>query len=251
MGLWPESCPVVAEYKEIKKMTATVNATIPHAKKTTLKNLTDIVKEEAAKLSKDALASVDPDMFREGIAKLLTSSAGSESNDQPKPIQGTIAILAPLDLGETVIGETDGTATIAQAADVFTGYLDSDFKNWKTDKPSSPTAAQALSVYEMRKDATFKQMYDSLGADRDALCLTQAQIIEFCKKHRDKLRQDGYATFFLFKIDRPEGKGPEYFVACVDVDERGLGAVVYRFDGPGVWGAGGRRRVVLPQLQGA
>jgi hypothetical protein len=83
-------------------------------------------------------------------------------------------------------------------------------------------------------------MFRSLG-DLDALCMEQGEIVDFVKKHRDKLHPNGWATFFLFKVNG------EYFVAGVRVDGRRLGAIVHRFDYSDVWGAAYRRRVVVPQ----
>ena len=94
----------------------------------------------------------------------------------------------------------------------------------------------------MAKDATFAQMFGSLKADLDKLCLTQHQIKTFCEKHQNLLRADGYGTFFLFK-----GEG-QFFVADVRVRSDGLRVYVYRFGYDFVWHAGGRHRVVVPQL---
>ncbi len=193
------------------------------------------------------------------VAKYSAESAPTSSvvtsDDQQKLGTVTSVILAPLYEGEKIeLGETDGKATIAQAKDVFTGYLDSDFTNWGTDKPSGPTASQALSVYEMHQNANFKQTFvPPDGKTLDDLCLTQAQIIEFCKKHRDKLHPNGWATFFLFKVEDPEATDGEekkkYFVAYVRVYGRELKVNVYHFDSPVTWRAGSRHRIVLPQLQ--
>ena len=228
---------------------ATANATTP-AKKTTIRNLTDILKEEAAKLSKDALASVDPDAFRNAVAKLLAAPAASESNDQSKPIPGTITtvILAPLFQGVVIgVDATDGKATIAQAKDVFLAGIDSDFTNWGTDVPSEATQPQLVEVYEMRQNASFEAMFDSLDRPRDSVFWTQAQIIQFCCGHRDKLLDTGYGNLFPFKVKT--AKGIESFVAHAYVRGRGLCVYVDRFDNPGTWDADFRHRVVVPQLQ--
>ncbi|MFH0845811.1 MAG: hypothetical protein V1851_00185 [Patescibacteria group bacterium] len=149
--------------------------------------------------------------------------------------------LARLYLDEEIwISETTGEKTIAQSSDVFKGWIDSDFINWGTDKQGKSTERTKVEVYEMRRDATFEQMFTSLG-DIDKLCFEQEQIINFCLEHPDKLRKDGYATFFLFKVhDRP-------FVAIVFLGSGGLEVRVYRFDYDYVWGAEIRPRVVVPQ----
>jgi len=80
-----------------------------------------------------------------------------------------------------------------------------DFESCGTNQSSGPTKAQQVAVHEMQQDARFAEMFVSLG-DLDALCLTQSQIIRFCRDHRDKLRQSGYATFFLFKTNTDKGR---------------------------------------------
>lgn len=141
------------------------------------------------------------------------------------------------------LSPTDGNEIIAEAGDLFNGYLDSDFVNWNTNVKGNPTEAQNVQVHEMTKDGTFEQIYGSLGTDLNALCLSQAQIIQFVKNHRKWLRTDGYGTFFLFKV------GEEFFVAYVFVYSDGsLHAYVYRFSYDLVWRAEYRRRFVVPQL---
>ena len=132
--------------------------------------------------------------------------------------------------------------TIARSEEVFTGYIDSDFEKYGTDKKSPKTAETKVAVLEMDKDGTFKQIFDSISADTDSMSLTQAQIIEFCKTNKDDLRQGGYATFFLFKGDL------DFFVAYVRVIVGELEVYVLRFSRDDVWSAEFRHRFVVPQL---
>src|SRR4051812_34760854 len=104
------------------------------------------------------------------------------------------------------LSATKGTQTIARADEVFS-YIDSDFDNWVTDKKGDKTEEMELAVCELTKDMTFKQIFSK----PEEMCLSQAQIIEFCQNHKDKLKQDVYSTFFLFKV------GSEFFVASVFV----------------------------------
>ena len=85
-------------------------------------------------------------------------------------------------------------------------------------------------------------MFGSLGTDLDKLCLTQHQIKTFCEVHKEWLRKDGYATFFLFKVDE------QFFVAHVRVSSVGLGVHVFRFGLDDVWYAEYSHRMVVPQL---
>lgn len=139
------------------------------------------------------------------------------------------------------LAPTKGEVTIAEAKDVFRGYIDSDFKNWGINIPCEDTEETVTDVYEMYRDGNFETLFGSLLGDPHKLCLTQGQIKEFCCSHRDSLRQEGYSTFFLFEV-----KGG-LFVASVFVDGGRLGADVCRFDYDGVWSAGFRHRLVVKQ----
>lgn len=138
------------------------------------------------------------------------------------------------------INAVDGKSTIARAKDVFKSGIDNDFKDWNTDTKSIATEKTAVNVYEMISDATFPQMFNSLSPDLDKLCLTQSQIINFCTKHPGWLRQDGYATFFMFKVNG------EYFVVFVLVLGDGLYARVRRFEYVDIWRGSDHRHVVVP-----
>lgn len=134
--------------------------------------------------------------------------------------------------------KTTGKKTIANAINVFTSYIDSDFKNWGTDKKGEKTKEMNLAVCELTENMTFAQMFPK----PEEMSLSQEQIVDFCVNHKDKLRQDGYATFFLFKVDS------EFFVAIVHVLSDGLNVHVRRLSLGHVWIAECRYRLVFPQL---
>jgi len=147
---------------------------------------------------------------------------------------------------EILVGATTGEETIADASDLFPGFLDSDFKNWETNKPSNvatePAPATVFEMYE--KSGTFRQIFGSLG-NIDDLCWEQGQILNFVREHSDKLHPKNWATFLPFKVKEIE----EPFVAFVIRDAGELKAVVYRFGDVYVWDAWRCRRVVVPQLE--
>ena len=147
-----------------------------------------------------------------------------------------------LSKGECIIIDAcDGKEILADAKDVFKSGIDSNFKNWDLNKTDKDTEETAVQVHKIVKDPTFVQMFGSLGTDLDKLCLTQSQIKNFCKKHSNWLRTDGYATFFLFKV------GDQFFVADVRVDSDGLCVDVVRFEDDDVWNADVAHRLVVPQ----
>lgn len=142
---------------------------------------------------------------------------------------------------ETIIlASTRGSATLAHARGVFTGWLDGDFESWGTNVPGEDTAEAVVDVYEMTRDGNYRTLFGSLGDPR-MLCLSQGQIVEFCRSHRHSLRQEGDGTFFLFEVNG------ELFVATVGVDGGALDASVSGFEHGYVWGAGARRRLVVQQ----
>jgi len=154
------------------------------------------------------------------------------------------SILKLISVGEKIMIESlDGKALISKAKNTFKSGIDSDFTNWKLNEVSTATSETLLAVYEMVNDAIFVQMFTELNSDLDKLVMTQAQIIRFCEKHSTRLRQEGYATFFLTKV-----KG-EYFVGGVRVGAGGLGVSVYRLGYGSVWSASNILRVVAPQLE--
>lgn len=144
---------------------------------------------------------------------------------------------------QVILTATSGARTIAKARHVFTGYLDSNFTNWGLDVPAKSVATTPVAIYEMVKNAGFRDIFGDFGRDLDDLCFTQDQIVSFVENHPARLRKDGYATFFLFKV------GGEFFVAYVDLysaDRPDVG--VFRFSDGLVWSAEGRPWVVVPQL---
>jgi hypothetical protein len=156
------------------------------------------------------------------------------------------SILKLISVGEKIMIESsDGKALISKAKNTFKSSIDFDFTNFKLNKAGIATYETLLDVYEMANDATFVQMFSELNSDLDKLAMTQAQIIRFCEKHPTWLRQEGYPTFFLIKVNG------EYFVVCVSMGSGGLDVHVYRLedDSVSVWGAEHRHRVVAPQLE--
>lgn len=144
-----------------------------------------------------------------------------------------------------VLAATNGTETLAQAQDIFTGYVDPRFKSWGLDVPASPMPETEVAVYEMEKSSTFAQLFGGFGENLDRLCFTQAQIRQFCRDPKSKkwLHPKGWPTFFLFEV------GNEYFVARVYRYEHGkLRVNVRHFSRDVVWSAEDRGRVVVPQL---
>lgn len=135
------------------------------------------------------------------------------------------------------IKKTAGTKLIKDAKYVFY-WIDSDFANYGLTTEEIETVPTNVEIFEMDKDATFRELF----TDPEHQWMTQEQVITFVTNEKDKLQQDGYATFFLLKKDN------QFFVAEVLVVSVGLGVGVFRFGHDDVWRAVDRHRVVVPRL---
>ncbi len=170
----------------------------------------------------------------ETVAKVIADDFREAQNTFLKLISGTESL---------VIEALDGQATIAKAENVFMSYIDSDFKSLGLDKASPATVKTGLDIYDLKTDATFSQMFGSLADNLDKLVMSQAQIISFCQKYPDWLRQDGYATFFLIKENK------QYFVTSVGMNGGGLRVEVIHLENDcAVWKARERYRLVTPSF---
>jgi hypothetical protein len=195
------------------------------------------------------LGGRDGELWKTCLATMLREGAKSEV-EVSKATDPSV-FFRQLFLGETIaLDPTDGTITISQANEIFTSYLSPDFVNWNLDVPGPATEATEVSVHELVKDGTFRDIFESLNCPLDRLCLTQHQIVSFVVKHRTRLREEGYGNFFLFKRDCEVPAVPDnLFVADVDVVSVGrLRVNVRRFLRGNVWCAEYRHRFVFPQL---
>jgi hypothetical protein len=176
--------------------------------------------------------------LNEVLAGCLLPPASTTPTEPPKSVPNILRLISK---GKILLDATDGTELLANAKDVFTGWLDGDFVGYGTNVPGSPVPAVEASVYEMVDDGDYKEVFESFNtADLDKLCFSQGQIIQFPQKYPKWLHPDGNATFLLFKV------GEKLFVARVDRFERKLWAEVHRFSDDLVWYAADRLRVVVP-----
>lgn len=169
------------------------------------------------------------------------SEKEQDEDEMSEQEQTPTDILRRLSDQPLLIAATDGTATIPNATRVFR-HIDSDFKNWGADEASSPTPELQTMLYEMVRNATFEEMFGSLNRETEHLCMTQSQIIEFVETHRNQLRTDGNATFFLFK-----SKGKFFVASVLFVGVDRLWVCVYRFENADVQSAQYPYRLVVPQ----
>ena len=151
-----------------------------------------------------------------------------------------------------------GTRTMANAKDVFTGWVDNDWKNYGLSNAGPATIATPARMYELSKNARFKEMFLSLSFPLDAMCVTESQYIGFAEKYPHLLGE--YGTFMLVKkdwskpamqlIDGVENFDNVFVARAYRYFEYfdGLNVYVDRFEYAHDWDADGHHRVVVPQL---
>ncbi|HOZ53678.1 MAG TPA: hypothetical protein PK142_03305 [bacterium] len=149
-----------------------------------------------------------------------------------------------------VLPESDGRAIIVEAKNVFDHLIAHiSFEKKGLIKEGKNVPETEVEVYEMTRNAIFKEIFFSFSGQFDSLCLTQNQIIDFCVKHSEHLKNEGLATFFLTKKDfeRPSTED-NLFVVSVHVYSFGLNVYVYSFDEKNIWIGSHRQRFVFPVL---
>ena len=148
-----------------------------------------------------------------------------------------------LSVGEILLLDAlDGTETLANAKEVFPSGIDENFRNFAIDKASIATKEQVVDVYKLEKELSLPNGFGSLQIDLGKLCLTQAQIKNFCKNYSNWLNKGGHATLFMFKV---EG---QFLVANVFVRSSGLYVDMFWFEDDYVWFPGLFRYMVVPRL---
>jgi hypothetical protein len=147
------------------------------------------------------------------------------------------------------LGITDGTETIWEASEVFTGFRDPDLLDWNLNIPGKATPAMSITGMEIIEDGTMAEIFGSIGDDLNKLRLSQAQIKLFAKHHYSKFDPDRWATFLLFtRADEPVNEDQSnLFIASVGIRDLKLIVVVRRYSSDHVLEARGRPSIVVPQ----
>jgi hypothetical protein len=120
-------------------------------------------------------------------------------------------ILYPITkFGRLRINATHGKKRIFNSKKVFRS-IDSDFEMFRM--PSMATKEIFVKIYDVIKDATFLEIFESLECNLDQLCMTEHQILNFVHNHKQCLANKIMsATFFLMKYNE------EYYVVSVYYD---------------------------------
>lgn len=150
---------------------------------------------------------------------------------------------------------SDGKRIISLGKNI--AWFSSNFKKFGLDKPSQPTKKTNVVIHEMTANGTFLEIFLGINQYLSKLAMTMAQILLFCENNPDKLRQDGFGTFFLTKKKLNVfqkickflfNRKTEYFVVGVYVHDGGLRVYVRRLEDDYDWNGECRHRVVSTQL---
>lgn len=178
-----------------------------------------------------------------------SSNRGSQDNP----------VLQPILENETFTFDAcDGTRTMANAKDVFTGSVDRNGKDYSLCNPGPATSATPAHVYELVKNAKFKGMFQSLPFPLDAMCVTESQYIGFVEKYPHLLGK--YGTYMsMFMLVKKDASLPAMQIIDgienfdnVSVADAGWGSNclfsnVLSFVSSYVWNSDDHHRVVVPQ----
>lgn len=111
-------------------------------------------------------------------------------------------ITAPLLISKRhllIIDDCNGEQILKDANDVFDDNGAAKiFELFETSTFTEAISAEVYGVPE-KKALTYEQVFHSLSEDLDTLCLTQHQIIIFCKKYKSWLSKEDGVTNFLIK----------------------------------------------------
>lgn len=141
-----------------------------------------------------------------------------------------------------MIEALNGRAYISHTKKTFVLPVDEDFINLGLNKRGPATPETLLEVREIVADSSFFEVFSSLDPNLDKAVMTQAQIIRFCKKHPDWLRNGGLSTLFLTKSEE------KYYVVNVCRCDNYLFAYVHSLIMNNTCQSKYRYRVVSPKL---
>jgi hypothetical protein len=162
----------------------------------------------------------------------------------PKSRQSAVPLTLISKRHPLIIDECSGNEIFKNASDVFD---DRNMANiFELFDCSNSREAVLVEVYGVNKThhITFQRIFNALSADLNMLCLTEHQIIKFCKKYKSWLSDEDGITNFLFK------KNNDYLLAYVyrgSMDQLDLNITHLNYDDNMPLPRKGCR-VVVPQL---
>ncbi len=147
------------------------------------------------------------------------------------------------------LGVTDGAGNYETAKKVFKAGFDADFKNWGIVF-SGVSPETEIAGDELILNGKFSDFLGNTATELEKRRLLGSQFLKICRENPDKLRDGGYANFFvLTKGDEAVAEDlSNVFVADVNVSDRGeLDADLDRFRHDFIWYGDNGHRVFSPQ----
>lgn len=130
--------------------------------------------------------------------------------------------------GQKTIIESEGFEIFHNCGNVFTAK-----------QRSKPSEYCELLVYQLNEDLKTSEIFKSFRVNMNKLCLSENQVLCFCKKYPEELKSEGLATFFLVK------KGNKYFVFDVHKGNDKILVVVSDMQNSRIWQGKHAYRIVV------
>jgi hypothetical protein len=132
------------------------------------------------------------------FSSLLELFNSSKPNILKEVNQNTEYVL----IGDSLISELDGSQLVYWQQPLFRVGISSEFKKCSLDKNKRATPETLLACYEVGSMEGYGKNLKSLPGNWNQKCVTQHQVIEFCKKSKNLLATAYNAsTIFLCKLD--------------------------------------------------
>jgi hypothetical protein len=177
-----------------------------------------------------------PILFLSIALTVLTADLVSQTDHHRTDANKVMTKIGPL--ASFSVEALDGKTTIVGSQGF--AFVDADFVAWGLNRPGQKTKKTDLTFYLPPKDdSTFCRLFNGPDTLLEKMALTQHQIVRFCEKYPEQLRE--YADFFIFK------NGKEYFITIVYKDGKDVIAIVRRTLFASIWFGSQPRRLVIPQ----
>lgn len=142
---------------------------------------------------------------------------------------GKVEILRELTWENFFIGARNGLRTIADSKNFFSLIDDSLIQPESGRKVCFPTPPMLVGVFELMREASVKEMFLSLPADPEHICVTEDQLIEISSIYGGSLKENGFIILLFLKKDvtRPVGDDNIYVITLY---VGSMGPVLYRYE---------------------
>ena len=188
-----------------------------------LRHIDGLISDLKYRLSPKSECPLDPEEVITSL-KLLTESKIYEilkkEGEEPLKVISKTSYLKLISLNADInLEASDGSKFIYNPDQTLDPLLLFEcFQECKLPQKGEATPKTPVSVFELTKSGTGKELFQSFNLSFNKLVLTQNQIFDFCKDHYS-LISDEYGSFALF-LTKENGK---FFIINVSVE---LGVIV-------------------------